>query len=84
MELLLRQTIKKRLASTIWFAVWRARVQWSTRRRKERDRYTPWLHREVQGRVAGPVVQLRFISLFPGRVRVSSSELAHYGAADLA
>ena len=51
---------------------------------KERDRYTPWLHREVQGRVAGPVVQLRFISLFPGRVRVSSSELAHYGAADLA
>ena len=51
---------------------------------KERDRYAPWLHREVQGRVAGPVVQLRFISLFPGRVRVSSSELAHYGAADLA
>ena len=34
-------------------------------REKERDRYTPWLHREVQGRVAGPVVQLRFISLFP-------------------
>ena len=32
---------------------------------EERDRYTPWLHREVQGRVAGPVVQLRFISLFP-------------------
>jgi hypothetical protein len=51
---------------------------------KEHDRYTPWLHREVQGRVAGPVVQLRFISLFPGRVRVRSSELAHYGAADLA
>ena len=34
-------------------------------REKERDQYTPWLHREVQGRVAGPVVQLRFISLFP-------------------
>ena len=34
-------------------------------REKERDRYTSWLHREVQGRVAGPVVQLRFISLFP-------------------
>ena len=25
----------------------------------------PELHRAVQGRVAGPVVQLRFISLFP-------------------
>ena len=34
-------------------------------REKERDRYTPWLHREVQGRVAGPLVQLRFISLIP-------------------
>ena len=32
---------------------------------EERDRYAPWLHRAVQGRVAGPVVQLRFISLFP-------------------
>ena len=54
--------------------------EWAT----ERDRYTPWLHRAVQGRVAGPVVQLRFIPLFPGRVRVSSSELAHHGATDLA
>ena len=51
---------------------------------KERDRYAPWLHREVQGRVAGPVVQLRFISLFPGRVQVSGSEHAHHGATDLA
>ena len=51
---------------------------------KERDRYAPWLHREVQGRVAGPVVQLRFISLFPGRARVSGSEHAHHGATDLA
>ena len=34
-------------------------------REKERDRHTPWLHREVQGRVAGPLVQLRFISLIP-------------------
>ena len=33
--------------------------EWTT----ERDRYTPWLHRAVQGRVAGPLVQLRFISL---------------------
>ena len=33
--------------------------EWAT----ERDRYTPWLHRAVQGRVAGPSVQLRFISL---------------------
>ena len=33
--------------------------EWAT----ERDRYTPWLHRAVQGRVAGPLVQLRFISL---------------------
>ena len=46
--------------------------------------HAPWLHREVQCRVAGPVVQLRFISLFPGRVRVSSSELAHHGATDFA
>ena len=29
----------------------------------ERDLCTPWLHREVQGRVAGPLVQLRLISL---------------------
>ena len=33
--------------------------EWTT----ERDRYTLWLHRAVQGRVAGPLVQLRFISL---------------------
>ena len=34
-------------------------------RETERDRHTPWRHREVQRRVAEPSVQLRFISPTP-------------------